>query len=115
MIISVFCSHAKCYAEGLPASARSCWYQTLVIKMTIDDLSEDFMECACGCGGKPVKDNFLPGHDQRLRADLERRVGGLIELRMLVEAAEYFVADDLGGSQFSGMVKEVFQRKNNHH
>lgn len=50
------------------------------------------MECACGCGGAPVKGHFLPGHDQRLRADIERRVGGLIYLRMLIEAAEYFVA-----------------------
>lgn len=83
--------------------------------MTSDELSEDFMECACGCGGKPVKGHFLPGHDQRLRTDLERRVGGLIELRMLVEAAEYFVAGDLGSSQFSGMVKELFQKKNAPH
>lgn len=38
------------------------------------------MECACGCGGQPVNGKFLPGHDQRLRAYLERRVGGLIQL-----------------------------------
>jgi hypothetical protein len=68
------------------------------------------MECACGCGEKPIKGNFLPGHDQRLRTDLERRVGGLIGLRMLVEAAEYFVAGDLGSSQFNGMVRELFQK-----
>jgi hypothetical protein len=68
------------------------------------------MECACGCGDKPVKGIFLPGHDQRLRADLERRVGGLIQLRMLVEAAEYFVAGDVGSSQFNSMVRELFQK-----
>ena len=73
------------------------------------------MECACGCGEKPVKGHFLPAHDQRLRADLERRVGGLIALRMLVEAAEYFVAGDVGSSQFNGMVKELFQHKETHH
>lgn len=67
------------------------------------------MECACGCGEKPIKGNFLPGHDQRLRVDLEQRVGGLIALRMLVEAAEYFVARDIGSSQFNGMVKDLFQ------
>lgn len=72
------------------------------------------MECACGCGGKPVKGNFLPGHDQRLRTDLERRVGGLIALRMLVEAAEYYVAGDVGSSQFNGMVKDLFRNKEEH-
>jgi hypothetical protein len=72
------------------------------------------MECACGCGETPVKGSFLPGHDQRLRADLERRVGGLIALRMLVEAAEYFDAGDVGSSQFNGMVKDLFRNKNEH-
>ena len=69
------------------------------------------MECACGCGGKPVQGDFLPGHDQRLRADLERRVGGLISLRMMVEAAEHFVSGNLGSSQFTGMVKEIFRNR----
>lgn len=69
------------------------------------------MECACGCGEKPSKGNFLPGHDQRLRADLERRVGGLIHLRMLVEAAEYFVDGSIGSSMFNNMVKDVLQNR----
>ena len=67
------------------------------------------MECACGCGQKPVKGAFLPGHDQHLRADLERRVGGLIHLRMLVEAAEYFAEGQIGSSMFNNMVKDLFQ------
>jgi hypothetical protein len=69
------------------------------------------MECACGCGGRPVAGNFLPGHDQKLRIDLERRVGGLIQLRMLVEAAELFVEGSVGNSQFNGMVKELFRNR----
>ena len=73
------------------------------------------MECACGCGARPVKGHFLPGHDQRLRADLERRVGGLIHLRMLVEAAEYFVAGDVGSSQFGGMVKDLLKNIDSQH
>lgn len=72
------------------------------------------MVCACGCGNAPVKGHFLPGHDQRLRAELERRVGGLINLRMLVEAAEHFVGGDVGSSQFNGMVKDLFQNKEEH-
>lgn len=69
------------------------------------------MECACGCGGRPVTGNFLQEHDQKLRVDLERRVGGLIQLRMLVEAAELFVEGNVGNSQFNGMVKELFQHR----
>ncbi len=72
------------------------------------------MECACGCGGKPVKGTFLPGHDQRLRADLERRVGGLIELRMLVEAAEYFADGSIGSYQFNSMIKDLLQNRSHH-
>lgn len=72
------------------------------------------MDCACGCGGNPVKGHFLPGHDQGLRVDIELRVGGLISLRMLVEAAEYFVAGDLGSSQFNSMVKDLFQNNGTH-
>lgn len=79
------------------------------------NLEERFMECACGCGDKPVRGHFLPGHDQRLRVDLEQRVGGLISLRMLVEAAEYFAAGNVGSSQFNSMVKVLFQNKEMDH
>ena len=44
------------------------------------------MECQCGCGESVPNGSFKPGRDQRLRADLERRVGGIIALRELVEA-----------------------------
>ncbi|MGB5520238.1 MAG: hypothetical protein WBO73_17515 [Gammaproteobacteria bacterium] len=40
--------------------------------------------CACGCGGTG-RTKWLPGHDQRLRAAIEREVGGLVELRRIVE------------------------------
>lgn len=66
--------------------------------------------CLKNNGGRTLSFTaWIPGHDQRLRADLERRVGGLIQLRMLVEAAEYYVAGDLGDSQFNSMVKDLFQ------
>ncbi|TVO52661.1 hypothetical protein [Denitromonas halophila] len=68
-------------------------------------------ECACGCGGKPAGGYFLPGHDQRLRADLERRIGGLIPLRMLVEAAEHFAAGTIQSSMFNNMVKDLFRMR----
>ncbi len=40
--------------------------------------------CACGCGGF-CKGKWIPGHDQRLRAAIENEVGGLVELRRIVE------------------------------
>jgi hypothetical protein len=68
-------------------------------------------ECACGCGGRPSGGHFLPGHDQRLRADLERRIGGLIPLRMLVEAAEHFSEGSIQASMFNSMVKDLFRMR----
>ena len=44
--------------------------------------------CSCGCGEPTGGGVFKPGHDQKLRADLERRAGGLLNLAKLVEAAE---------------------------
>ena len=49
------------------------------------------MLCECGCGEK-VLGGFKPGHDQKLRIALEQRVGGLLALRSLVEAAERLAA-----------------------
>ncbi len=40
--------------------------------------------CACGCGAIS-KQQWLPGHDQMLRAAIENEVGGLIELRRIIE------------------------------
>jgi len=40
--------------------------------------------CACGCGAI-CRGKWLPGHDQKLRAAIENEVGGLIELRRIIE------------------------------
>ena len=40
--------------------------------------------CQCGCGGT-CKGNWIPGHDQQLRKAIEHEVGGLVELRRIVE------------------------------
>lgn len=57
---------------------------------------------------------FCLGHGQRLRIDLERRVGGLIALRMLVEAAEHFVDGNVGSSQCTSMVTTFLQDRRRH-
>jgi hypothetical protein len=43
--------------------------------------------CRCGCGGETKGGRYLPGHDQKLRAEIERRAGGLEELRRVVKKA----------------------------
>lgn len=43
--------------------------------------------CECGCG-QTCSGEFSPGHDQKLRVQLERRVGGLLRLRDLIDATE---------------------------
>lgn len=48
-------------------------------------------KCECECG-QDANGDFLPGHDQRLRAALERRVGGLLALRTLVTASEDYAS-----------------------
>ena len=44
-------------------------------------------KCQCGYGSDAVSD-FVPGHDQKLRAELERMVGGILALRSIVDAAD---------------------------
>ena len=41
--------------------------------------------CGCGCKGMTKGGDYLPGHDQKLRAAIEERVGGLQNLKSLVE------------------------------
>ncbi|WP_299820413.1 hypothetical protein [uncultured Roseibium sp.] len=41
--------------------------------------------CLCGCGQLTKGGRYRPGHDQKLRAALEKEAGGLESLRMIVE------------------------------
>jgi hypothetical protein len=41
--------------------------------------------CDCGCGGMTRGGWYLSGHDQKLRSAIEEKVGGLLELKTLVE------------------------------
>jgi len=64
--------------------------------------------CEGGCGGTPASGMFLPGHDQRLRGELERRVGGLLPLRDLVDLAEAYVVGDESTGSFTDRVRRLF-------
>ncbi len=41
--------------------------------------------CGCGCKGMTKGGDYLPGHDQKLRAAIEEKAGGIQNLKKLVE------------------------------
>jgi hypothetical protein len=67
------------------------------------------MLCECRCGEASVAGSFKPGHDQKLRTDLERRVGGLLALRSLVESAEAFAAGKMQSDTLAHEVRSLFK------
>lgn len=69
------------------------------------------MTCECGCGEIPARGSFAPGHDQRLRASLEKRIGGLIALRSLVESAEKLAAFDITPEEHVATVKGLLHSR----
>lgn len=64
-------------------------------------------DCECGCGQNSVRE-FLPGHDQKLRVALEGRVGGILHLRDLVDAADSFVRGELSSDELEHRLRAVF-------
>ena len=68
-------------------------------------------DCECGCGRQAGKSgHYLPGHDQRLRIQLEERAGGLLNVRALVEAAEAYVRGGSTTEELSRRVRYLFAR-----
>lgn len=67
--------------------------------------------CACGCGEWTSGGDFRPGHDQRLRAEVKRRVGGLLPLARLVESAKAFGKEQLSLEALAERIRAQFQHK----
>jgi hypothetical protein len=67
------------------------------------------MPCECGCGEEAKAGAFRPGHDQRLRANLERRVGGLLALRSLVESVEQLAVGQATPEELARKVKALME------
>lgn len=42
-------------------------------------------QCACGCGELTAGGNFKPGHDSKTLSAILERVGGVLNLKDLVE------------------------------
>ena len=68
-------------------------------------------DCACGCGESTAGGIFLPGHDQRLRTKLERRVGGLLSLARLVDAADDLDSGRATAEELARRIRELMPKK----
>jgi hypothetical protein len=67
------------------------------------------MTCKCGCGTES-KGTFAPGHDQKLRIALEKRVGDITKLERLVDSAEAFVKGTVSLSSLELALREIFEQ-----
>jgi hypothetical protein len=65
------------------------------------------MQCECGCGADS-NGQFVPGHDQELRALLEQQVGGLLQLRALAGSARLYSDGTINDEKFTQTVRAVF-------
>ncbi len=63
-------------------------------------------KCQCGCGSDASSD-FVPGHDQKLRAELERRVGGILALRSIVDAADAHMRGDTSSEALAQAIRRA--------
>ncbi len=68
-------------------------------------------DCQCGNCQKKTRRTFAPGHDQRLRASLERRAGGLLSVRALVTAAEAYAQGKSTAEEMGREVRRIFLRR----
>jgi hypothetical protein len=67
--------------------------------------------CRCGCGRDATAGDFIPGHDQRLRARLEQEIGGLLVLEQLVDAATRYASADLAELELGREVRRLLKPK----
>ena len=64
--------------------------------------------CACGCGETTRGGDFKPGHDAKLRARLEERVGGLLNLERLVLLAEEYAGGQITVDNLGEQLQQLF-------
>jgi hypothetical protein len=69
-------------------------------------------ECACGCGEqtKSKRSKYIQGHDQTLRKQLEKKVGGLPLLASLVKATEMYAQGRMSQDDLGRLVKLIYQK-----
>ncbi len=67
-------------------------------------------ECACGCGEQTKKGKYLQGHDQKLRKQLEEKVGGLPLLASLVKVTQMYAQDRMSPDDLGRLVKLIYHK-----
>lgn len=63
--------------------------------------------CACGCKDSTRGGKFLPGHDSKLRATIEESVGGLLNLKEIIEAAIQFTEGKLSDEEYLWITRKL--------
>lgn len=66
--------------------------------------------CQCGCDQETKGGHFLPGHDTRLRTELERKVGGIFALQKLVYSTERYSSGEMTEDEFKKTIKNLFKK-----
>jgi hypothetical protein len=67
-------------------------------------------ECACGCGEPTKRGKYLQGHDQKLRKQLEEKVGGLPLLASLVKVTQMYAQDRMSLEGLGRLVRLIYQK-----
>jgi hypothetical protein len=67
-------------------------------------------ECACGCGEETKKGKYLQGHEQKLRKQLEEKVGGLPLLASLVKVTQTYAQDRMSLDNLGRLVRLIYQK-----
>ena len=68
-------------------------------------------ECACGCGEETKKGKYLQGHEQKLRKQLEEKVGSLQLLSSLVKVTESYVQGRMSPDDLGRLVKLIYSKE----
>ncbi len=67
-------------------------------------------ECACGCGEQTKKGKYLQGHEQKLRKQLEEKVGSLQLLSSLVKVTDTYAQGRMSQDDLGRLVKLIYQK-----
>jgi hypothetical protein len=67
-------------------------------------------ECACGCGEPTKKGKYLQGHEQKLRKQLEEKVGGLPLLASLVKVTQMYTQDRMSLEDLGRLVRLIYHQ-----
>jgi len=67
-------------------------------------------ECACGCGEETKRGKFLAGHEQKLRKELDEKVGGLPLLAYLVKVTQLYAQDRMSLEGLGRLVRLIYQK-----